>query len=101
MGNVSVRSTFTTSGEIRPMTGVRGLAALAVTAHHFFDQPRRVVRPWQHGYLAVDLFFMLSGLVLAMNDASTVSLETDPKPYMAFLKKRIARIFPLYLFSFP
>jgi peptidoglycan/LPS O-acetylase OafA/YrhL len=52
----------------------------------------------QHAYLAVDMFFMLSGLVLALNYASTVTLGAGSKPYLSFIQKRIARVFPLYLF---
>lgn len=72
------------------MTGVRGIAAIAVVAYHFFNTP-------QHGYLAVDLFFMLSGLVLALNYASTVTLSAGNRTYITFIKKRIARVFPLYI----
>jgi peptidoglycan/LPS O-acetylase OafA/YrhL len=79
------------------MTGVRGIAALTVVAVHFFDDPGTAVRPWQHAYLAVDLFFMLSGLVLTLSYASTVTFAAGREPYFAFVKKRIARIFPLYI----
>lgn len=97
MAHAIVRSMLTSSSEIRPMTGVRGIAALCVVANHFFDRAGDAARPWQHGYLAVDLFFMLSGMVLALTYASTVTLGAGREPYLAFVKKRIARIFPLYI----
>jgi peptidoglycan/LPS O-acetylase OafA/YrhL len=97
MGYASVRSVPTKSDEIRPMTGVRGIAALSVVALHFFNNADAAVRPWQHAYLAVDLFFMLSGLVLALTHSSTVTLGAGREPYIAFIKKRIARIYPLYI----
>jgi peptidoglycan/LPS O-acetylase OafA/YrhL len=97
MGNESVRSIRSASREIRPMTGVRGIAALSVVAVHFFDHVGAASRPWRHAYLAVDLFFMLSGLVLALTYSSTVTLGAGRGPYVAFIKKRLARIFPLYI----
>jgi peptidoglycan/LPS O-acetylase OafA/YrhL len=75
--NKSVRPMPPGSGEIRPMTGVRGVAALSVVALHFFDHPDAAIRPWRHTYLAVDLFFILSGLVLALTYSSTVTLLID------------------------
>lgn len=97
MKNKTVLSMQVSPGEIRSMTGVRGIAALSVVALHYFDNVGASSRPWQHAYLAVDLFFMLSGLVLALNYSSTVTLDAGRDPYIAFIKKRIARIFPLYI----
>lgn len=97
MRNESVHSMRADSGEIRPMTGVRGIAALSVVGLHFFDHIGAASRPWQRTYMAVDLFFMLSGLVLALTYSSTVRLGAGREVYIAFVKKRIARIFPLYI----
>lgn len=80
------------------MTGVRGIAALLVVFGHFYVRPDTLTNPLRHAYLAVDMFFMLSGLVLALNYASTVTPGSGRKPYFAFIQKRIARVFPLYLF---
>jgi peptidoglycan/LPS O-acetylase OafA/YrhL len=41
MGYANVRRTRNESGEIRPMTGVRGIAALAVVFRHFYVLPTR------------------------------------------------------------
>jgi peptidoglycan/LPS O-acetylase OafA/YrhL len=97
VASASVRSKLSELAEIRPMTGVRGIAAISVVADHFFDDPSAASRPWQHAYLAVDLFFMLSGLVLALNYASTVTLGAGRQTYLDFVKRRIARVFPLYI----
>ena len=55
--------------EIRSLTGLRGLAAVLVVAFHYSfnllqgqSDARNPVGP---GYLAVDLFFILSGFVMA------------------------------------
>jgi peptidoglycan/LPS O-acetylase OafA/YrhL len=85
------------NAEIRPLTGVRGVAALAVVAYHFLNNTHTGFRPLQHAYLAVDLFFLLSGLVLALNYGSSVTIGGTWSSYIAFEKKRIARVFPLYI----
>ncbi|MGF6573902.1 peptidoglycan/LPS O-acetylase OafA/YrhL [Paraburkholderia sp. GAS333] len=97
MENTGARSNSASTGEIRPMTGVRGIAALSVVALHYLDNADAAIRPWRHAYLAVDLFFMLSGMVLALTYASTATLQAGRRPYINFIQKRIARIFPLYL----
>jgi peptidoglycan/LPS O-acetylase OafA/YrhL len=56
-------------GEIRPLTGFRGVAALYVVSYHHrlgvpFSNPLTTFLA--HGYLAVDLFFVLSGFVMAL-----------------------------------
>src|SRR5690606_13218608 len=53
--------------DLRILTPLRGIAALWVVVYHFGDQYLPALRPEQaghlvgKGYLAVDLFFMLSG----------------------------------------
>ncbi len=50
-----------------------------------------------HGYLAVDLFFILSGFVMAMNYGHMFETKWSLKSYCTFLGRRVARIYPLYL----
>ena len=87
--------------EIRPLTGLRGLAALFVVLFHFsssFSISSASTRFLHQGYLSVDLFFILSGLVLAMNhDKDFRTNAFDIKTYFVFLKKRCARIYPVYI----
>jgi len=85
--------------EIRSLTGLRGLAACWVMVYHAEQQ----VAVWHpahvlidHGYLAVDLFFILSGFVLALNYGETFRHRRTPSAYVDFLKKRFARTYPLY-----
>lgn len=51
------------------LDGLRGVAALLVVWYHVFEgysfAGGGLVRVVNHGYLAVDFFFMLSGFVLA------------------------------------
>lgn len=84
------------ASEIRPLTGLRGIAALYVVGYHFL-QGRPGGTPLntlvQHGYLAVDLFFVLSGFVLATVHGRDTF---DAAGYLGFLQKRFARVYPLY-----
>jgi peptidoglycan/LPS O-acetylase OafA/YrhL len=56
--------------EIRSLTGLRGVAVAYVVVHHFF-LGLTFTNPFTtflaHGYLAVDLFFVLSGFVMTLN----------------------------------
>ena len=86
--------------EIRALTGLRGIAALYVVAFHYlgglpFANP--VTTLFAHGYLAVDLFLILSGFVMALNYAAAFSADFSFSTYANFLWRRIARIYPLYI----
>ncbi len=84
-------------GELRGLTGLRGVAALLVVPLHATqislspDFPSVFVA---HGYLWVDLFLVLSGFVLAR------TYERRPRGRSAmaavFLARRVARIWPLF-----
>lgn len=84
--------------ENAPLTSLRGVAALWVVGHHlalrFIDTglatPDRFLLP---GGIAVDIFFILSGLVMA----ATYSALT-PHGVPGFMLRRIFRIYPLHLF---
>jgi peptidoglycan/LPS O-acetylase OafA/YrhL len=78
------------------LDGLRGVAALLVLWHHVFEGysfagggPILVVN---HGYLAVDFFFILSGFVLsyAYDDRWGKSLN-----FGSFLKRRLIRLHPM------
>lgn len=72
--------------------GLRGLAAAAVVLLHMgMIFPHAWYPPG--AYLAVDLFFGLSGFVLA--EAYAARLEAG-LPISAFLRERVLRLWPLY-----
>ena len=59
------------AADIRALTGVRGVAAVVIVAYHFGDVQLTgggnvAYFRIPHGYLPVDLFFMLSGYVIAL-----------------------------------
>ena len=77
------------TGQLRRLTSLRALAALAVFAYHL--DLRGVASFWRGaavlGYTGVGFFFILSGFVLAW--ASRPGL-----PAIAFYRRRLARVWP-------
>jgi peptidoglycan/LPS O-acetylase OafA/YrhL len=90
---------------VRPipaLTSIRGLAAWWVVLYHFREEipgiaGTSLLRFMGNGYLAVDLFFELSGFVIALNYARTFRSVTWADS-MNFLGLRLARIYPLHIF---
>ncbi|GIL38142.1 acyltransferase family protein [Roseiterribacter gracilis] len=93
-------STDTKTGHLNALTGLRGIAAWWVALYHFRFEFPAGMPDWalplvSRGYLAVDLFFILSGFILALNYANKVgTLESGT--VRAFLIARVARIWPLH-----
>jgi peptidoglycan/LPS O-acetylase OafA/YrhL len=85
------------------LTGLRGVAALWVALFHAaatvfpgLHLPPVVSRLIGSGWLAVDLFFVLSGFIMAhVHLRDFAGLE--PQPIRGFLKLRIARVYPAHL----
>ena len=71
------------------LDGLRGVAAMIVVAFHVFDSDP--VNPVNHGYLAVDFFFMLSGFVMgyAYDD------RWGAMSVVSFMKRRLVRLHPM------
>ncbi len=88
--------------DLPALTGIRGLAAWFVVLYHIrvgavSYLPGELSFVLSKGYLAVDLFFMLSGFVLWLNYSDRLrrgGLGAVPK----YLARRVARIWPLHLF---
>ncbi len=86
--------------ELRALTGVRGLAAWFVVLYHIrlsiAGLPQAALGVLAKGYLAVDFFFLLSGFVIWLTWHERLRTQgiagTSP-----FLRKRIARIWPLHI----
>ena len=91
------------SGEIRPLTGIRGFAALMVVLFHFQASwvlllpGLSVLTPLaRRGYLGVDLFFILSGFILCYVHKPGTG-RFDAREYLKFLGLRLARVYPNHL----
>lgn len=89
------------TGEIRSLTGLRGIAAVWVVLYHMIMRDPAggildaIIR---RGYLAVDLFFVLSGFVMAMSYRRILAQTFTVKVFAVFILRRLARIYPLYIF---
>ena len=89
--------------EIRALTALRGVAAMAVVMQHFSATAQRhaahpIPSLVPHGYMAVDLFFVLSGFIMAHTYAPDFALR-GVAAMPDFLRKRVARIVPLNTFA--
>jgi len=84
------------------LDGLRGIAAIMVIFYHYslpFFDPTGVFRNQffvSTSYAFVDLFFVLSGFVIAANYLNKINSLTDLRNYAA---KRFARLYPLLLFT--
>lgn len=87
--------------ELRALTSVRGIAAWMVVLFHIrFSMaflPGGVVAALGKGYLAVDFFFLLSGFVIWLTYGERLRRE-GLAGAPGFLKRRIARVWPLHMF---
>lgn len=87
------------SREIRSLTGLRGVASLYVVLFHIGPYGFAATLPGRfigHGYIAVDLFFVLSGFVMAMTHHQ-VGHDGLFRGFADFMARRAARILPLHL----
>lgn len=75
------------------LDGLRGVAAMMVVIFHLFESYSKgpATQIVNHGYLAVDFFFVLSGFVIgyAYDD------RWDKMTVMGFFKRRLVRLHPL------
>ena len=84
--------------ELRALTSVRGIAAWLVVLYHIrlsmAFAPAWLIAIFAKGYLAVDFFFLLSGFVIWLTYGERLRRE-GLAGAPAFLKRRIARVWPL------
>lgn len=85
--------------DIKPLTGLRFIAAFWLLLYFFWDRlglaPRDNVPLMDAGSMGVDLFFILSGFILAHVYGPQVENKTFH--WRAFLWARLARVYPLHL----
>ena len=77
------------------LDGLRGVAAMIVVAFHLFEAYSKgpVYQILNHGYLAVDFFFVLSGFVIGYAYDDRWSKMT----FKDFIKRRLIRLHPLVI----
>lgn len=85
--------------EIKSLTGLRGIVALWVTVFHFIFFENYWIRSVVgKGYVAVDIFFVLSAFLLTVSYSDKFkNLSTEV--VQRFYKKRVNRIYPVYFAS--
>ena len=92
--------TRTAPGELRALTGARGIAAWFVVLFHIrgsiIGAPPWLATLFAKGYLAVDFFFLLSGFVIWLRWGERLH-DDRWRAVGPFLRKRIARIWPLHV----
>lgn len=79
------------------LDGLRGVAAIIVVMFHLFEtySPGVTQQIINHGYLAVDFFFVLSGFVVGY--AYDERLASGKMSTLDFIKRRIIRLHPLVM----
>ncbi|ABA24433.1 Acyltransferase 3 [Trichormus variabilis ATCC 29413] len=91
---------------IKPLTSIRGIAALSVVILHFsyYALPKTGVILSSHSaffynsYLWVDFFFILSGFIMTHVYINHFSSGVNLHKYCSYLFSRFARIYPLHIF---
>lgn len=73
------------------LEGLRLIASASILANHYFEY---LHIPTKGLHLAVDLFFVISGIVISMVYQGQIH---DLPSYLTFVRKRIARLYPLHL----
>ncbi len=93
---VAAASVLPVKNHYQVLDGLRGVAALIVVAFHIFetysggDHTRQILN---HGYLAVDFFFLLSGFVVAYAYDDRWKRMTQ----WEFYKRRLIRLQPMVI----
>jgi peptidoglycan/LPS O-acetylase OafA/YrhL len=98
----SSRNPADSNKQLPALTSLRGIAALWVVLYHYSVQcfPNLDATQYTHiihkGYLAVDMFFMLSGFVMTHVYHRAFS-ESVTQHYRSFIVARVARVYPLHV----
>ncbi|QNE15578.1 acyltransferase [Pseudarthrobacter sp. NBSH8] len=101
MGDL-VTMSATKKRELRQLTGIRFVAALWVVLFHYqfqilgiLPEAHAVWSLFNAGYMAVDLFFVLSGFIISYQYLG--KFNSGRGDYKSFLWKRLARIYPVHI----
>ena len=98
MSHISSSAFSDTKAHYDLLDGLRGVAALMVIWYHIFEgyafAGGGIIETFNHGYLAVDFFFILSGFVIgyAYDDRWGRNLTMK-----SFFKRRLLRLHPMVI----
>ncbi|BAP32781.1 acyltransferase [Chryseobacterium sp. StRB126] len=85
--------------EIKSLTGLRGIVALWVAFFHLSHFEADIIQTVVgKGYVAVDIFFVLSAFLLAVSYSGKF-MVLNFNELLVFYKKRVNRIYPVYILS--
>jgi peptidoglycan/LPS O-acetylase OafA/YrhL len=94
VGSLNAKLTFETKGRYLALDGLRGVAALFVVLYHIRWTNHVTDGEFvKHGYLAVDLFFILSGFIISAGYSRKI---TDYSGLQRFICLRLFRVYPLH-----
>jgi peptidoglycan/LPS O-acetylase OafA/YrhL len=79
---------------LRSLEGLRLVASLGIIVYHFVPYASGGLAAEDRLALFVDLFFVISGVVIAHAYTGRINSFGD---YRDFLQKRVARLYPLHL----
>ena len=89
---------------LEELDGLRGILALFVVVYHLREPLEAISGPMTRalpivgeGWFAVDVFFVMSGFVMAYVYGSTFARKVTWAEYRAFFVARIARLYPVHL----
>lgn len=84
-------------GFIREIEGLRAIAIVVVMVHRFWPRSGPLAETYGHvaelGWMGVDLFFVISGFLIA---GILLDSKGGPAYFKNFYARRVLRIFPLY-----
>jgi len=93
---MATQAGLTAGQHIPALDGMRGYAAIAVVLTHMMGFFAHRL-PVEAGLLAVDLFFVMSGLVIEKSYGP--SLRDGTMTMAGFIRRRLLRLYPLYVFG--
>lgn len=100
MRNISSSAFVDTKAHYDLLDGLRGVAALMVVWYHVFEgfafAGGGIIETLNHGYLAVDFFFMLSGFVISYAYDNRWGKNLN---HLSFFKRRLIRLHPMVIFG--
>ena len=78
------------------LDAIRGVAAISVMFHHYAHMYQSGVKLFGMSFIAVDIFFCLSGFVLGYSYSARLAAGMSARKFMI---RRLVRLYPFYLIA--